>query len=92
MAKGGYRPGAGRKKGLTFAEMVSPAEKRKFVEFILDQYMGDMRLATWMGDHLFVKPVQQIDHTTGGEKLPTPILATLNVQGDHSTTQNTEAQ
>lgn len=74
MARGGARPGSGRKPGLTFAEMVSPAEKKKFVEFILDSYMGDMRLAHWMGDHLFVKPQQKVDVTTNGKELPVPII------------------
>lgn len=61
--------------------MVSTAEKQKFVEFILDSYMGDMRLAQWMGDHLFVRPRQDVDVTTNGKELPTPIL---NVLSNHS--------
>lgn len=46
--------------------MVSIAEKKKFVEFILDQYMGDMRLALWMGDQLFGKAPQAITGADGG--------------------------
>ena len=45
MAKGGARPGAGRPKGSTttprFRDLISEEERQKFVEFILDQYMGD---------------------------------------------------
>jgi hypothetical protein len=81
MAKGGARPGSGRKKGSTtvpqFRNYVSDTERKKFVEFILDSYMGDMRLAVWLGDQLFGKAPQPIDHTTKEEKLPTPILASV---------------
>lgn len=81
MARGGKQPGAGRPKGSTnvpkFGDYVTEAERKKFVEFVLETYMGDMNLARWMGDHLFAKPVQSIDHTTKGEKLPTPILSTV---------------
>lgn len=77
MARGGARPGAGRKPGASFAQLVSLAEKKKFVEFVLDQYMGDIRLALWMGDQLFGKAPQSIDHTTKGKELPTPILNAL---------------
>lgn len=83
--KGGARPGAGRPKGSgmkPFRDYVSDEEKKKFVEFILDQYMGDMRLALWFGNQLFGQAPQSIDHTTMGEKLPTPLLA--NVPNDDS--------
>lgn len=70
MAKGGKRPGAGRPKGSTnvprFSDYISEEERKKFVEFILDNYMGDMRLAQWMGDHLFVKPKLEIGGPDGG--------------------------
>jgi hypothetical protein len=46
MAKGGKRPGAGRPAGSKtvpqFRDYVSDAERKKFVEFILDSYMGDI--------------------------------------------------
>jgi hypothetical protein len=85
MAKGGARPGAGRKKGSTtvpqFRNYVSDAERKKFVEFILDSYMGDMRLAVWLGDQLFGKAPQPHTDSDGGP-LPTPILYAL--PSDHS--------
>lgn len=83
MAKGGKRAGAGRKPGTAwkpFRDYVSDKERRKFVAFILDQYMGDMRLATWFGNQLFGQAPQSIDHTTNGKDLPTPILS--HVSGD----------
>lgn len=56
----GVKGKSGRHPGASFAQMVSFAERKKFVEFVLSTYMGDMRLATWMGDHLFPKPAQTI--------------------------------
>jgi hypothetical protein len=65
MARGGAQPGAGRPKGSTnvpkFRDYVSNEEREKFVEFILDQYMGDMRLALWLGDQLFGKATQAVE-------------------------------
>jgi hypothetical protein len=65
MAKGGARPGAGRPTGSTnvpkFRDFVNQEERDKFVEFILDQYMGDMRLALWLGDQLFGKATQAVE-------------------------------
>jgi hypothetical protein len=65
MGLGGKRPGAGRPKGTTnvprFSDYITDEERKKFVEFILDNYMGDMRLAQWMGDHLFIKPKQELE-------------------------------
>lgn len=86
MAKGGKRPGAGRPKGTRnvprLSDYVSEADLKTFVEFILENYMADMRLAVWLGDHLFAKPRQDVDVTTDGEKLPTPLLHVLNNSGD----------
>jgi hypothetical protein len=39
--------------GPQFPSYVSDEQRKKFVEFILDQYMGDMRLALWLGDQVF---------------------------------------
>jgi hypothetical protein len=65
MAKGGKQPGAGRPKGSTnkirFADFVSAKDHATFVEFILSTYMGDMRLATWVGDQLFGKATQAVE-------------------------------
>lgn len=73
MAKGGKQPGAGRPKGSTnkirFADFVSTKDRATFVEFILSNYMGDMRLATWMGDQLFGKAQQAVDLTSDGKPI-----------------------
>lgn len=88
---GGKRPGAGRPKGSTNAntfrlsDYVSDADRATFIEFMLSTYMSDMRVATWLGDHLFSKPRQDVDVTTGGEKLPAPILSNV-IHSDQSRT------
>lgn len=69
--KGGRPKGSGNLK--PFRDYVSEEERAKFVEFILDQYMGDMRLAQWFGNQLFGQAPQSIDHTTNGKELPTPL-------------------
>jgi hypothetical protein len=93
MARGGWR-GGGRPKGSAnlprFSDYVTDEERRKFAEFIMDQYMGDMRLAIFFGQHAFAKPVEHIDHTTLGKELPNPILN--GIRSDDSTSQNTEAR
>lgn len=67
---GGKRPGAGRPKGSKtvpqFRDYVSDKERKKFVEFVLDQYMGDIRLALWLGDQLFGKAPQPLTGKDGG--------------------------
>ena len=68
--KGGARPGAGRPLGsgnkIKFADFVSDEDRKTFVEFMLSSYMGDMRLATWVGDQLFGKAPQAITGADGG--------------------------
>lgn len=54
--------------------MVSHAEKAKFVQFVLETYMGDMALARWMGDQLFGRAPQSLDLTSDGKQLPQPII------------------
>ncbi|WP_041359464.1 hypothetical protein [Nitrobacter hamburgensis] len=93
MAKGGARPGAGRRKGTgikPFREYVSEEERQKFVEFILDSYMGDMRLAQWFDNQLFGQAPQSIDRTILREKLPTPLLA--HVPTDDGPAPDTKAK
>lgn len=81
MARGGYRPGGGRPKGAAnlprFSDFTTDEERRKFVEFVHETYMGDMRLAIFYGQNAFAKPVEHVDHTTLGKELPTPILNAL---------------
>ncbi len=73
--KSGNPNGRPKGTGITpFRDFVSDAERKKFVEFVLDQYMGDMRLAQWFGNQLFGQAPQSIDHTTLGKELPVPIL------------------
>ena len=78
---GGARPGAGRPKGSKtvpqFRDYVSKAEKKKFVEFVLETYMGDIRLALWMGDQLFGKAPQPITGDDGG---PVQVNITTQLQ------------
>lgn len=75
---GGKRPGAGRPKGTPnlprFSDYVNEEERKKFVEFCLETYMGDMRLAVWVGQNMFAKPIEYVDHTTNGKELPTPLM------------------
>ncbi len=70
MSKGGARPGAGRPAGSKtvpqFRSYISDEERKKFVEFILDSYMGDMRLALWLGDQFFGKAPQPVVGDDGG--------------------------
>lgn len=90
MAKGGARPGAGRPQGsknrLSFRDYWTEEEIIEFVQFTKENYMGDMGVHKWTGAQLFGAPSQSIDHTTLGEKLPTPLLA--NVPTDDSPKEN----
>ncbi len=92
---GGKRKGAGRPKGSTnantyrFSDYVSEEDRNTFVEFMLSNYMGDMRLATWVGEHLFAKPKQDVDVTTNGKDFPTPIL---NVLGDNGNSKSSQTK
>jgi hypothetical protein len=82
--KGGKRLGAGRKPGskmLTLRDYLSKKDIDTFVEYLLANYMEDSRLMVWLGEHLFGKAPQAIDLTSGGDKLPTPIMY---VPGDDS--------
>lgn len=81
MAKGGARPGAGRPVGsknrLAFRDYWSEEEIVEYVQFTKENYMGDMKVHGWVGDHLFPKIKQEIDVTTNGKDLPTPIMHVL---------------
>lgn len=68
MAKGGARPGAGRKPGkmLALTDYLKKKDIDTFVEFLLANYMEDTRLMTWMGDHLFGKAPQPVTGADGG--------------------------
>jgi hypothetical protein len=81
---GGKRKGAGRPKGSTnvprFSDYITEKDRKTFVEFVLETYMGDMRLAQWMGDHLFAKPPTTIAGDPDN-RTPIPIM---HVQRDNS--------
>lgn len=70
MAKGGKRPGAGRKYGSksrpTIFEFWDDGDVAEFFEFLNDNYKDDMRLMQWVGDHLMGKPAQAITGPDGG--------------------------
>jgi hypothetical protein len=90
MAKGGKRIGAGRKPGPAwkpFRDYINPEERAKFIQFILESYMGDMRLALWFGEQLFGKAPASLDITTDGQQLPTPIMYVPADHGDQAGSQ-----
>lgn len=62
--------------------MVTIAEKKRFVEYVLSTYMESEKLTIWMGNQLFGLARQSIDHTTDGKQLPTPILNVPAHNGD----------
>lgn len=68
MARGGARPGAGRKKGkaLKITEHFTPAEIKEFIEFVKDAYKEDMRVLVWLGDHIYGKAPQPVTGEDGG--------------------------
>lgn len=82
MAKGGYRPGAGRKARVKVFGQLDGVEKRKMVlkmitdddvRSILNGLLRRARTETteakYLIDQLIGRPLQSTDVTTGGEKL-----------------------
>lgn len=60
---GGKREGAGVKEGSirpNFFKFVTPDDVQDYMDWVLDNYKKDNKLATWLGDHLFGKAVQPI--------------------------------
>lgn len=82
----------GRPKGSTSRPNIfdywDRGDIEEFFEFLKDNYKEDMRLMQWVGDHLLGKAPQSIDHTTKGEKLPTPILSTVPKDDENTTEGN----
>lgn len=76
MARGGKREGSGRKarEWTPLRDLVSSKDKAEYVEFVLSTYKESPDLTKWLGNQLYGQAPQSIDHTTKGEKLPTPIL------------------
>ena len=81
MARGGKREGAGRPVGTpnkpVLMELLlkrDPDALDTFIEFLMDNYKESDKLMIWMGDQIFHKAPQSIDHTTLGKELPQPIM------------------
>lgn len=69
MANGGKRPGAGRPKGSAMLRLHDVMKKRdidEFVEYLLNSYMDEPRIALWMADHIFGKAPQPVTGPDGG--------------------------
>jgi len=79
MAKGGKQPGAGRPKGSTTRPQIRDYFTKKDIETIVDMLkthmVDDMQLLKFVAEQIFGKAPQSLDLTSGGEKLPTPILS-----------------
>lgn len=56
-------------------EVMTKKDVDTFVSYLLSSYKKEPRIALWMADHIFGKAPLSIDHTTKGDKLPTPILS-----------------
>lgn len=69
MAKGGYRPGAGRKKGGRdkphILDYWTPQEVVEFFEHIKKQYKSNDRIAVWVGEQISGKAVQPVSGENG---------------------------
>lgn len=77
MAHGGKRAGAGGKKGSirpNFNMHWSQEDIAAYMQWVKENYQNDIRLATWVGDHLFGKAPQPI---SGDEDNP----LTVKVEG-----------
>lgn len=65
MAKGGKRPGAGRKVGSTtrpqFCDYFTEDDIRQLVEVVKEQAVQDNKLLMWCLDHRFGKAAQTVD-------------------------------
>lgn len=95
MARGGKREGGGRPPGTKtkrdFIAYWNDAEISEFAEFVKDAYKEDMRVLNWVGDHIFGRPMQSIDHTTAGKELPAPITS-IDVLRNDSVQEDKEAE
>lgn len=75
--KGGKREGAGRPKGSTTLikaiNYFNEKELREFWESMKERAKTDSKIALYFAEQFTGKAMQPVDHTTGGEKLPTPM-------------------
>lgn len=99
MAKGGYRPGAGRKPG---EASIKAEEARAFLaQAVFDEIgpiakvlikrakTGEVQAIKELFDRAFGRAPQFVDITTKGKELPHPILP--NVQTDNGDEKDTGA-
>ncbi len=74
-------PGAGRPKGTPnrpqLRNYFTEAELKEMIEFLKDNMKEDARLMIWACDQIFGKAQSFVDHTTKGDKMPTPLLHVL---------------
>lgn len=84
MAKGGYRPGAGRKKGFAALEAERARARiavklAKELDPIVDKAIalakkGDKAARDWLTDRAYGKPQQAIDVMTDGEAITSGVV------------------
>lgn len=99
MAKGGYRPGSGRKPGVAsilaektrayIAERLNKDIEPMYEALSKKAKKGDVFAFKELYDRAHGKAAQSIDHTTAGEKFENPILP--YVSRDNSPTKDTKA-
>ena len=86
MARGGARPGAGRKKGGKekphISSYWSETDIKNYFEHLKTKYPESDRIATWIGDQLCGKAVQPI---SGDSDNPLTIQVVKYVDSDNST-------
>ena len=74
----------GRPKGSTnvprFSQYITDEERAEFAQFMKENYMGDMRVATWFGEHAFAKPAQEITGKDGRDLIPSALDQLTNEQ------------
>ena len=85
-AKGGKRPGAGRKPGASFAQMVTTAQKRAFVDHVIKTYPKNTELTKWVGNQIYGSAPASLDLTSKGKELGNPLLYAL--RHNHSDTKD----
>lgn len=70
MARGGKRPGSGRKPGISnrpnILDYWTDEEVAEYFAYMRKSYKKSDRIATWVGDHISGKAVQAITGPNGG--------------------------
>lgn len=105
MARGGKRPGAGRKKGVASilaekthayaAEQLEKYKKPIIAALVKKAKKGDVFAVRELWDRAHGRPQQYIDHTSDGDKLPVPIMGGVStdedVSADNSVPKNSKS-